>query len=42
MSFVVEETYPDYQQTIASDINSDGNLDVLDIVEIVNVILEVD
>ena len=39
ISFILEQSYPDYQELTISDINLDGNLNVLDVVEIVNIIL---
>ena len=39
VTFIIEEDYLDYQEFIISDINFDGNLDVLDVVEIVSIIL---
>ena len=39
ISFILEDSNPDYQELIISDVNLDGNLDVLDVVDIVNIIL---
>jgi len=39
VSFILDNHSPDYQTLIISDINLDGSLDVLDIVEVVNIIL---
>jgi len=39
ITFILEIESPDYQQRIASDVNSDGLLDVLDIIELVEQII---
>ena len=39
VSFILKEDYPDYREFVASDINFDGSLYVLDVVDIVIIIL---
>ena len=42
VSFILNNTTPDYQEFVASDLNFDDTLDVLDAVEIINIILQTD
>ena len=37
--FIIEIETPDYQQAFASDFNSDGFFDVLDVIQIVELII---
>ncbi len=39
VSFILENSSPDYQEFIASDINFDGSLDIFDVVDLVIIIL---
>jgi hypothetical protein len=39
VSFILDEALFDYQQYIAADFNSDGYLNVLDVIALVNEIL---
>ena len=39
VSFILENSSPDYQEFVASDINFDGSLDIFDVVDLVNIIL---
>ena len=41
-NFILDNTIPDYQEFIASDLNFDDTLDILDAVEIINIILQID
>ena len=42
ISFIIYDVSWDYQEFVAADFNSDGSIDVLDVVEMVNLILDRD